>query len=935
VKLGSLGLGSLGLGTLGLGVVLLSGCGGEPEPSAPAGEQPASKPSVAKNGVPKTIGERSADSPIVSPSATQSPGTTKKMAFVDITSEAGVEHLHYKPILDKKLDGIMPWMASVGAAAAAVDYDNDGDIDLYLTNSRLGKPNRLFRNNGDGTFVDVAAKAGVDKANQEHGASMAAAWGDYDNDGHKDLYVVKWGWNILYRANGDGTFTNVTDRAGVGDKGNGNAAVWLDYNDDSYLDLYVGNYFRYVDLWNLEDAMQMHEDFETARDAGPNVLYRNNGDGTFTEVAKQLGVDDTGWTLDVGCADYDNDGDQDLVLANDFGQDRVYRLNADGTFSDVTDKAIGWDTHEGMNVEFGDYNNDGRLDLYVTNIWTEEYVQQGNRLYRNMADATFTNVGFEAGVYDAGWCWAGRFWDYDNDGDLDIIVANGYISGNPDDEYFTEFVAAVTKPGFNPIDAQSWPLMGDSTFSGHEPSRVWRNEGNEVFTEVASEVGLADKGDGRGLAIADFDGDGDLDVYISNQGQNGVLYRNQIGNRNNWLAVDLQGTTCNRDAIGARVAVVADGFRQIREVNGGNGGHSQCPLRLHFGLGKRKSIELVEVRWSNGYVQKLGDVEPNQVIQITEQTPTEYLAERKHWRAEQLEAWKLEKEEERKPALAAAEPIQDEPVQWDQVAKFKRAYMEFKTAVQKNPDDPQTRYDFAVLLDKQGRRSAALSELERAIQLAPDRLLFSNTYRTFIRRYGHACFDRSIRFFEDLVEKHPGSTMARLNKALAYVDKMPYPKLGFVHRGILSNKSLAELDIVLEENPACWTAKFIRGMNHLHWPRMLGHAPLAVKDFTDLIAMQKNLPTQQQRDYFALAYVALGDSCVKNRAMGLEESILEARRTWETGLQEYPDSPELKKRLQLVETSTEELLGYIKQLRGLEDPVDTDLSRVWVDTEDH
>ncbi|MEW6746174.1 MAG: VCBS repeat-containing protein [Planctomycetota bacterium] len=457
--------------------------------------------------------------------------------FVDVTDQAGVRHRHHKPVLDRKLDGIMPWMASVGAAAAAADYDNDGDIDLYVTNSDVGQPNRLFRNNGDMTFVEVGREAGVADANAAHGASMDAVWGDYNNDGWLDLYVVTWGWNVLYRANGDGTFTDVTIQAGVGEKGNGNAAVWFDYNDDSYLDLYVGNYFRNVDLWNLEDSRQMHEDFETARDGGANVLYRNNGDGTFTEVGKELGVDDTGWALDVGVGDYDNDGDMDLACANDFGQDRIFRLNADATFTNVTDTAIGWDTHKGMNVEFGDYNNDGWLDLYVTNIWTKEYVKEGNQLYRNMGDGTFTDVSFEANVYDGGWCWAGRFWDYDNDGDLDIMVANGYIAGNRAHEYFTDLARAVTGPGFDPVEARNWPVMGDATFAAYEASRVWRNDGNEMFSEVAAELGLADTRDGRGLALADFDNDGDLDVYISNHGQDGVLYRNDLGNRNHWLQI--------------------------------------------------------------------------------------------------------------------------------------------------------------------------------------------------------------------------------------------------------------------------------------------------------------------------------------------------------------------------------------------------------------
>ena len=833
----------------------------------------------------------------------------------------------------------MPWMASVGAAAAAADFDGDGDIDLYVTNSRKGTPNKLFQNRGDGTFEEIGARAGVHDANAEHGASMDAVWGDYDNDGHLDLYVVKWGWNVLYHSNGDGTFTNVTESAGVGDPGNGNAAVWLDYDGDANLDLYVGNYFRYVDLWALEDSRQMHESFETARDAGANVLYHNNGDGTFENVAAALGVDDTGWTLDVGCADYDNDGDQDLVLANDFGQDRVFRNNPDGTFTNVTDQAIGWDTNKGMNVDFGDYNNDGWLDLYITNIWTKEYVQEGNQLYRNLGDGSFTDVSFETGVYDAGWAWAGRFWDYDNDGDLDLIVANGYISGNPLDEYFKKLATTVTRPGFDPVDAQSWPVMGDSTFAGYEPTRVWRNEGNEVFTEVARELGLADERDGRGLAIADFDNDGDLDVYVSNQGQDSLLLRNDIGllgHQGHWLQVELTGTNCNRDAIGTRLTLVAGDLIQIRELDGGNGDHSQCPYRLHFGLGDRDSVDSLEIRWPTGYVERFEGLAVDRIHHFTEDTPQEFLAERRLLKLAQTEA----RPERRAEDHPVSDNRPDHPVDataadrtdWNRTLDFKKRYLRFKTEISRAPDDPQLRHDFALLLDQNGRNDAALDELETAIRLDPDRMLFSNTYRLLVRRYRQESFDRSIRFFETLVEAHPDRIMPRLNKAVSYVDKMPYPKLGIVSQGKLSNQSLAELDRILELDPGNWTAKFIRGMNHLHWPRKLGHAALAVQDFEELIALQEHSSPNELPSHFAFAYLALGDSHVKNREAGGPASLALARRAWEAGLALFPDSEELQTRRKILDESVDALIDYVERVRGLADPVDTDLSRVWMDS---
>ena len=861
------------------------------------------------------------------PTAVNSPAP----AFVDVTDRAGVRHRHEKVVLDQKLAGIMPWMSSIGACVAACDYNKDGWIDLYVTSSKLGSRNKLYRNNGDGTFTDVAAHAGVALAN-EGGASIDAVWGDYDNDGWPDLYIVRWGTNILYHNNGDGTFTDVTAKAGVGHVGNGSCALWFDYNDDGLLDLYVCDYFQPVDLFHLKDTRIMHEDFETARNGGPKILYRNNGDGTFTDVTKEAGVGDTGWTLDVAHGDYNNDGCQGLFLANDFGPDKVFRNNGDGTFTDVSDTTIGWDTYKGMNAELGDYNNDGWLDFYVCNIYTKEYVKEGNRLHRNLGDGTFKDVSFEAGVFDCGWAWAGRFWDYDNDGWLDIMVANGYISGNPKEEYFNKLAAAVTRPDFDPIDAMNWPVMGDSTFAGYEPKRVFHNEGNETFKEVAAELGLANTSDGRGLAMFDYDNNGTLDVYMSCQGQDGILWRNDLGKQNHWLEVDLQGTHCNRDAIGARVTIWCGDKLQMREVNGGNGDHSQVPFRQHFGLAQASVVDRLQIRWPNGYIEKHENLKPNQILKFVENAPAAFLEERKHFKEALIEGRKQELAREKEKAEAAARnPEKEAAIDWTKLAAFKRDYLRCKSAVEKEPRNAQARYDFAVLLDRQDRQTAALGEFEKAMLLDPDRLVYANTYRALIRRYGAAYYDRSIRFFEDLSGRNQGKLMPALNKALAYVDKMPYPKLGIVAQGKLSNKSIDTLDALLQQDPGCWAAQFVVAMNHLHWPRKLNHAPIAATEFSKLIALQNKLPPDKQRDHFALAHVGLGDAYVKNIDQGQEENLARAKKAWETGLAQFPKSEDLKKRLALLAKSPDDLIQFITDLRSLKNAVDTDLNLIWVE----
>ena len=423
-----------------------------------------------------------------------------------------------------------------GSGMAWGDYDGDGDQDFYLANHD-NEVNRLYRNNGNETFTEVGASAGVN----DGGSGQGVTWGDYDNDGDIDLYLANTHSqaNRLYRNNGNGTLTEVGASAGVNDSGNGTGVSWGDYDNDGDIDLYLVNQSQ------------------------ANRLYHNNGDGTFTEVGSSLGVDDTGNGRTGPWGDYDNDGDLDLYLTNDGGTNRLYRNNGDGSFTEVG--ATEGVTDNGTGVSWADFDNDGDLDLYLGRA-----SGQANRLYRNNANGTFTEVGASAGVNDSGEGIGVAWGDYDNDGDLDLHLAN--TSG--------------------------------------QANRLYQNNGNSTFTEVGTTTGVDDSGNAQGAAWADFDSDGDLDFYLINSLQANRLYRNN-GTTNRWLIVKLVGSVSNKDGIGARVTAVAGGTRQRRDVDGGSGYVSQQPsLPVEFGFGSTTTLDALIVRWPSGIVQtpyKCGD----------------------------------------------------------------------------------------------------------------------------------------------------------------------------------------------------------------------------------------------------------------------------------------------------------------------------------------
>ncbi|HZO74543.1 MAG TPA: CRTAC1 family protein [Ktedonobacteraceae bacterium] len=518
----------------------------------------------------------------------------------EISRQAKMAVTHQKVLLDHQIDNVMPWMSSVGAAVSAADYNNDGLIDIFVSSSGRNAPCHLFRNNGDGTFTDVAEQAGIAHLNQEGGV-MDAVWGDFNNDGWPDLYIVKWSApNRLFRNNGDGTFTDITTSSRTGYRGNGNAAIWFDYNGDGLLDLYIGNYFRPEnDLWHLHTTRIFHNDFEHARNGGPNVLYRNNGDGTFTDVAHELGVDDTGWTLDVGACDLFQTGYMDLYLANDFGQDILYKNNGDGTFTNITAHALPIDTRKGMSVDFADLEGDGYPSIYVSNITKSGYLVEGNFLWHNNRDGTFTDHAPLLGVDKAGWSWGAKFVDLDNDGEMEIIVLNGFVSAGPGDYWF-ELGTMATTPDLVIDDARNWPPIGDKSISGYEQSALFVKQDNR-YINIAEQAGLTDLYDGRGLCLADFDNDGLPELFVANQGQPFQLYKNEPVQRNHWLGLRLIGTgRSNRDAIGARLTISAGGRRRVKWVDPGSGFASQSDRRLIFGLGTLTHIDSLEIRWPDG-----------------------------------------------------------------------------------------------------------------------------------------------------------------------------------------------------------------------------------------------------------------------------------------------------------------------------------------------
>lgn len=523
-----------------------------------------------------------------------------QIRFVEIGKQAGVRHQHHTRRFKGPYSDVLGMFTSGGASSAIADYDNDGLEDIFVTDSDEGTSNHLFHNEGNLAFSDQTEKAGVGGGNDPKTIVADALFFDYDNDGWKDLVLARFGTPALFHNQGDGTFKEVTANCGMNKFGNSLSVTTFDYDNDGLLDLIFGNYFPPVNLLDLSTTKVLPRDLDNATNGGGVTLWHNLGGGRFEDATEKAGLSNGhGWTLDVGVGDFNNDGWPDIYVASDYGTDRVYFNKGDGTFRDASETAIGYDTKKGMNAEVADYDNDGFLDVYVTNI-TDEYMKECNMLWHNNGDETFTDLARETGTCDTLWGWGAKFGDFDNDGWLDLFAVDGLRSAN-DDNYIPVLVEMIIRPGVDFSDLSSWPAIKDMSWSGYQKSKLFQNLGKmNIFKEISAQAGVDNDLDGRGVALADFDNDGLLDIYQTNADQPSLLYHNVSDRPGHWVTLRLIGTRSNRDAIGARATLTAGGGRQMREISGGDGYSAQSSYRLHFGIGAAEKIDELRIHWPSG-----------------------------------------------------------------------------------------------------------------------------------------------------------------------------------------------------------------------------------------------------------------------------------------------------------------------------------------------
>ncbi len=459
----------------------------------------------------------------------------------------------------------------------------------------------------------------------ETGVSMGAVWGDYDNDGFEDLLLYKWGKPELFHNEGGKSFTQITAKSGLPEWVNANTAIWFDYDRDGRLDIFIGGYYsESVNLWHLETTKMMPESFEYARNGGRKYVLHNQGDGSFEDVTERLGMNTRRWALAAVAADFRGNGYPDLFIANDYGVSELFFNDNGKAFRDVGEQTgVGFAPKSGMNAALGDVFNQGRFAIYVTNISEEGVLIQGNNLWVPKAGTSgdglkYENLARSLGVELGGWSFGAQFGDLNNDGTIDLYVTNGYVSADRSANYWYDFSKVSGGNSTIISDAKNWPPMNGRSLSGYQQKRVWINDGAGRFVDVAQPVGVTDTYDGRAVALVDLWNRGVLDVVIANQRGPLLVYKNNVSSENNWIGFQLEGTTGNRSAIGAEVRVSWNKQEQVQNVSGGSGFCSQNQRPLHFGLGKNARVDKVVIRWPSGKMQTIDAPEVNKLHLIKE-----------------------------------------------------------------------------------------------------------------------------------------------------------------------------------------------------------------------------------------------------------------------------------------------------------------------------
>ena len=709
-------------------------------------------------------------------SATGADGTPR---FTDVTAAAGIDFVHYNGALGDKY---VP--ETIGPGGAFFDYDGDGDLDIYLINGApppeeemelKDRPtNRLYRNEGDGTFTDVTEQAGVADTTYGMGCSVA----DIDNDGDLDLYLTNFGADVFYRNEGDGTFTDVTEQAGLGNRDWGSSCAFADVDNDGYVDLYVATYFNFT-YDNHKICTEGGRNLQLycgpqSYDAVPEVLYRNEGDGTFTDITIEAGVQQVqGKELGVVFGDVDLDGDQDLYLASDRTFNFLFINDGHGQFEDqalLAGSAFNEDgeVEAGMGVDMDDYDNDLHPDLFITNFQWES-----NTLFHNLGDGSFIDDTFNSGLGSPSipfLAWGNQFFDYDNDGDRDLFVANGHLESDVE-------------------------VYQSTTFA--QPNLLFENQGRGRFELVEDVEGTAFSLQkiSRGVAVGDYDEDGDLDILVTNCAGSTTLMRNDGDDKGNWLRVRLQGTRSNRAAIGARVEILSDGREQMDEVRTGSSYLSQSDLRLFFGLGAGMKVDRLRIFWPSGLIEEVEDIPVNQEVTLVEGQM------RQVDRAELVAAREVNVSIEADAAIEAVSSGGTEPEAGGveavdlEDAAAQPSPGETHPASKATPDlrsveavdtitgQAKLHFDRGVAMAAQGRDTEAVSAYLQAAELAPGYLaIYYNLGNAYARQLN---FAQAIPLYKRALELDPGHISARHHLAAMYVKQLNFTQAIEEHNKVL------------------------------------------------------------------------------------------------------------------------------------------------------